>query len=98
MSERLNQEVWALDRCSGCGMCVATCAKGMLSWDEEEHPSLEVREKALGLSRVKLDSCSFCPRRARKAALNWKSGAPWSQRRWFRFGQRGLSSLRSLMR
>lgn len=62
MSERLNEEVWALDRCSGCGMCVATCAKGMLFWDEEEHPSLEVREKALGLSRIKLDSCSFCPK------------------------------------
>lgn len=62
MSERLKEEVWALDRCSGCGMCVATCAKGVLFWGQEEHPSLEIRKKALGLSRFELDSCSFCPK------------------------------------
>jgi coenzyme F420-reducing hydrogenase beta subunit len=62
MSTRLQQEVWALDRCSGCGVCVATCAKGVLYWDEEEHPLLEEREKALGLSHLKLRTCEVCDR------------------------------------
>lgn len=76
MSERLNEEVWALDRCSGCGMCVAICAKGMLFWGEEEHPSLEVREKALGLSRVKLDSCSFCPKTCEEGCPRLEEWSP----------------------
>ncbi len=60
MSTRLQQEVWALDRCSGCGVCVATCSKGVLYWGEEQHPLLEEREKALGLSRLKLRTCEVC--------------------------------------
>lgn len=76
MSERLKEEVWALDRCSGCGMCVATCAKGMLFWGEEEHPSLEIREKALGLSRIKLDSCSFCPKTCEEGCPRLEEWSP----------------------
>ncbi len=60
MSTRLQQEVWALDRCSGCGVCVAACSKGVLYWDEKQHPLLEEREKALGLSRLKLRTCEVC--------------------------------------
>jgi len=60
MSTRLKQEVWALYRCSGCGACVAACSKGVLYWDEEQHPLLEERKKALGLSHYKLDTCSIC--------------------------------------
>jgi len=60
MSTRLQQEVWALDRCSGCGVCVAACSKGVLYWDGEQHPLLEEREKALGLSRLKLRTCEVC--------------------------------------
>lgn len=60
MSTRLKQEVWALDRCSGCGACVAACSKGVLYWDAEQHPLLEERQKALGLSRYKLDTCGIC--------------------------------------
>ena len=60
MSTRLQQEVWALDRCSGCGVCVAACSKGVLYWDEEQHPLLEEREKALGLSHIKLRTCEVC--------------------------------------
>ena len=60
MGTRLEGEVWALDRCAGCGLCVALCAKGMLFWGADEHPTLEKREKALGLSHTTLDSCSFC--------------------------------------
>jgi coenzyme F420 hydrogenase subunit beta len=61
MSKQLEQEVWALDRCSGCGLCVATCSKGMLSWDDEaKHPVREVRQKTIGLTQIPLDTCSFC--------------------------------------
>jgi len=60
MSTRLQQEVWALDRCSGCGVCVAACSKGVLYWNEEQHPLLEEREKALGLSHIKLRTCEVC--------------------------------------
>ena len=60
MSTRLQQEVWALDRCSGCGACVAACSKGVLYWDGEQHPLLEEREKTLGLSRLKLRTCEVC--------------------------------------
>ncbi len=60
MSTRLQQEVWALDRCSGCGVCVAACSKEVLYWDEQQHPLLEEREKALGLSHIKLRTCEVC--------------------------------------
>lgn len=60
MSARLQQEVWALQRCSGCGVCVAVCSKGVLYWNEAEHPLLEEREKAIGLSRMKLRTCEVC--------------------------------------
>ena len=60
MSTRLQQEVWALDRCSGCGVCVSACSKGVLHWDGEQHPRLEEREKALGLSHRKLMTCEVC--------------------------------------
>lgn len=60
MSTRLQQEVWALDRCSGCGLCVAACSKGVLYWNGKQHPLLEEREKSLGLSRLKLRTCDVC--------------------------------------
>jgi len=62
MSTKLQQEVWALQRCSGCGACVAACSKGVLYWDKEQHPLLQEREKALGLSRLKLRTCEVCQR------------------------------------
>ncbi|MGB3906384.1 MAG: Coenzyme F420 hydrogenase/dehydrogenase, beta subunit C-terminal domain [Anaerolineae bacterium] len=61
MSKRMEREVWALDRCAGCGLCVATCSKGMLYWDEDaKHPTREVREKRIGLTQIPLDTCTFC--------------------------------------
>ncbi|HUV73250.1 MAG TPA: Coenzyme F420 hydrogenase/dehydrogenase, beta subunit C-terminal domain [Anaerolineae bacterium] len=61
MSKRMEREVWALDRCAGCGLCVSTCSKGMLHWDEEaKHPTREVRQKRIGLTEIPLDTCSFC--------------------------------------
>ena len=60
MSKRLQNEVWALQRCSGCGVCVAACSKGVLYWDGEQHPLLEEREKLIGLSHLKLLTCEVC--------------------------------------
>jgi coenzyme F420 hydrogenase subunit beta len=60
MSTKLQQEVWALQRCSGCGVCVAACSKGVLYWGDEQHPLLEKREKVLGLSHTELRTCEVC--------------------------------------
>jgi coenzyme F420 hydrogenase subunit beta len=60
MVKRLETEVWALDNCAGCGMCVATCSKQVLHWNGENHPVLERRAKNLGYSHTTLDTCSFC--------------------------------------
>jgi len=60
MVKRLETEVWDLDNCCGCGMCVAACSKQVLVWQEEAHPVRQTRTKTLGLSKTTLDSCSFC--------------------------------------
>ncbi len=60
MVKRLEQEVWELDNCSGCGMCVAACSKQVLAWNGESHPVRQARTKTLGLSKTTLDSCTFC--------------------------------------
>ncbi len=60
MSKMLESEVWALDNCSGCGLCVAACSKQVLRWNGGEHPELEERLKTVGYSKGVLDSCSFC--------------------------------------
>ena len=62
MVKRLEAEVWALENCTGCGICVATCSKQVLHWNGEEHPILEQRAKNLGYSRTTVDTCSFCER------------------------------------
>jgi coenzyme F420 hydrogenase subunit beta len=61
MSKRLEAEVWDLDRCAGCGLCVATCSKGVLHWGPDvQHPWREVRQKRIGLTEIPLDTCTFC--------------------------------------
>ena len=77
MSKRLEAEVWSLDTCTGCGLCVAACSKQVLRWDGKDHPVLEKRTKTVGYTKESLDSCSFCqkfceeacPRLDRWAAL-----------------------------
>ncbi len=60
MSKRLEAEVWSLDNCAGCGLCVAACSKQVLEWDGGDHPVFGVRAKTVGYSKGPLDSCSFC--------------------------------------
>ena len=41
MSEQLERYVWELEKCAGCGACVACCSKGVLQFSEaHEHPIL----------------------------------------------------------
>ena len=60
MSKRLDTEVWSLDNCAGCGLCVATCSKGVLMWDKGDHPVVRHQLKTVGYSKSNLDSCTFC--------------------------------------
>ena len=60
MSKRLETEVWSLDTCAGCGLCVAACSKQVLLWSDRNHPVLAERTKTIGYSKTSLDSCSFC--------------------------------------
>jgi coenzyme F420 hydrogenase subunit beta len=60
MSKMLQEEVWSLDRCSGCGLCVAVCSKEVLYWGSHQHPILEERQKSIGLSRHRLQTCEVC--------------------------------------
>jgi coenzyme F420 hydrogenase subunit beta len=61
MSKQLEREIWALDRCSGCGLCVATCSSEGLYWDEGgAHPVKLTRYKTIGLTEIPLDTCTFC--------------------------------------
>lgn len=79
MSAKLEQEVWALQRCSGCGVCVAVCSKGVLYWNEVEHPLLEEREKTIGLSRIKLRTCEVCEKFCEASCprlVNWTAIEP----------------------
>jgi coenzyme F420 hydrogenase subunit beta len=60
MTSRLDTEVWALDKCCGCGDCIALCSKGVLYPGPDQHTDRETREKVLGLSHTVLDTCTFC--------------------------------------
>jgi coenzyme F420 hydrogenase subunit beta len=39
---------------------VAACSKGVLYWNDEQHPLLEERQKAIGMTRMKLKTCEVC--------------------------------------
>jgi coenzyme F420 hydrogenase subunit beta len=60
MSKRLEMEVWSLNHCAGCGLCVAACSKQVLGWDGGHHPVIEKRIKTVGYTQGPLDSCTFC--------------------------------------
>ncbi|UCH31614.1 MAG: Coenzyme F420 hydrogenase/dehydrogenase, beta subunit C-terminal domain [Candidatus Bathyarchaeota archaeon] len=57
----LESQVWNVDKCSGCGMCVAACSRGRLSFDPGmNHPTFVPKIKTVGLSISDVDTCSFC--------------------------------------
>lgn len=60
MAKRLEAEVWSLNNCAGCGLCVAACSKQVLRWNGGDHPAQEQRVKTVGYTKGTLDSCSFC--------------------------------------
>jgi coenzyme F420 hydrogenase subunit beta len=62
MSKRLEAEVWSLDTCAGCGLCVAACSKETLTWNGGQHPVVKDRIKTVGYTRGPLDTCSYCER------------------------------------
>ena len=78
MVEELRKNVWTVNRCSGCGMCVSACAKNILQFPEEEdHPILETKERTIGLSHVVIDTCFFCEKPCEESCprlKEWKDG------------------------
>jgi coenzyme F420 hydrogenase subunit beta len=80
MSKRLETEVWALDNCAGCGLCVAACSKQVLRWTDLEHPVREQRIKTVGYSRTTLDSCTFCEKLCEAVCPRLKSWTPQEAR------------------
>lgn len=76
MSKRLEQEVWSLGNCAGCGLCVAACSKQVLHWNDEPHPVLEKRIKTVGYTRVPLDSCFSCQKFCEEACPRLERWAP----------------------
>jgi len=67
MVKRLEREVWVLDNCAGCGLCVAACSKQVLRWNGGDNPILEKRTKVVGYSTTALDSCTFCEKLCEEA-------------------------------
>lgn len=76
MVKRLESEVWSLNNCAGCGLCVAACSKQVLRWNGDEHPVLEKRIKTLGYTRGPLDSCAFCQKFCEEACPRLERWAP----------------------
>ncbi len=78
MVKELKKNVWNVNRCSGCGMCVSTCAKNVIRFPEEEdHPVLDIREKTVGLSHIVVDTCFFCEKPCEDSCpklKEWKKG------------------------
>jgi coenzyme F420 hydrogenase subunit beta len=76
MSKRLEAEVWSLDTCAGCGLCVAACSKAALGWDGHQHPVLRQRSKTVGYSKGALDTCSYCQKFCEEACPRLQRWAP----------------------
>ena len=78
MVKMLKRKVWDVNRCSGCGMCVSTCAKNVILFPEDsDHPILEVKEKNIGWSHVVVDTSFFCEKPCEESCprlKEWKSG------------------------
>ncbi len=63
MSKEMQRYVWELEKCTGCGACIACCSKGVLEFTEgHEHPVHKEIVKKVGNSIHKLDTCTTCDR------------------------------------
>ena len=62
MSEKLKEEVWDLERCTGCGLCTAVCNKGVLTFDEsvDRHPTTKEFVRLAGYRTIEIDPCKLC--------------------------------------
>ncbi len=80
MSKRLETEVWSLDTCAGCGLCVAACSKQVLAWAEGDHPVVEKRTKTVGYTKTNFDSCTFCQHFCEEACPRLQRWAPLESR------------------
>jgi coenzyme F420 hydrogenase subunit beta len=80
MSNRLETEVWSLDTCAGCGLCVAACSKQVLKWNGGDHPVVEARTKTVGYTKTPLDSCTFCQHFCEEACPRLEHWAPLEAR------------------
>ncbi len=62
MSEKLKEEVWDLERCTGCGLCTAVCNKGVLTFDESvsHHPTTKEFTRLAGYRTIEIDPCKLC--------------------------------------
>ncbi len=89
MSKRLENEVWALDSCAGCGLCVAACSKQVLAWDDEDHPVLTKRSKTVGYTKTTLDTCTFCQKFCEEVCPRLERWAPIEARVILAAGARG---------
>jgi coenzyme F420 hydrogenase subunit beta len=76
MSRRLEAEVWSLDTCAGCGLCVAACSKETLAWDGGQHPVVRERIKTVGYTKGRLDACSYCEKFCEEACPRLQRWAP----------------------
>jgi len=78
MVKMLKKKVWDVNRCSGCGMCVSTCAKNVIHFPEDsDQPILEVKERNIGLSHVVVDTCFFCEKPCEESCprlKEWEDG------------------------
>lgn len=90
MSKRLETEVWSLDNCAGCGLCVAACSKQVLAWEAGgDHPVLQKRTKTVGYTRGTLDSCTFCQKFCEEACPRLQRWAPLEARVFLAASARG---------
>lgn len=76
MSKRLEAEIWSLDNCAGCGLCVAACSKQVLQWKTADHPEVVRPIKTVGYTKEPLDSCSFCQKFCEEACPRLERWAP----------------------
>lgn len=61
MSKKLENNVWNVERCAGCGACVVACSKLVVNFEGEgDCPNKREIWKNVGHTTSKLDVCHFC--------------------------------------